>query len=369
MRGRLKHMNRTQPSGQLDNIYEEESARLEAQWRKTHFRIMLVLSLVVIAAEASFALVLRNTSLMQISMPLYLVRYLLIPALVYLLLDTVTFCLCRFSQPGGRPLNYVISLAFALLCLSVCFFHDCFVAIYAGGVTAIALTTVYGDQKLTSVTTLVLILGDVFLPLFNRWDSTAVRDETYHISLCLVILIELSTYLISLTVVEWEERRRHAVVLRELEIEDLRRVAARDHLTGVRNRLGLRQYIDGLHGRPVYAMFDVDNFKGVNDRWGHESGDCVLAGLGRILLNEESASLAAFRYGGDEFLLVFPHGNEAEARAVCDAIHAQFAASLSPEMREIGVGLSFGLSAGEAGSPSGAIRAADESLYRSKHGG
>jgi len=357
----------TPPVSRLERIYDEESSNLEEQWRRVHFRTMLILSLVVIAAEAIISLVLLRSGLIQTPANRYFVRYLLIPTAVYILLDGATGCVCRFSRLNGRTMNYVLSLSFAVLCLAVSLFHSYFVVVYAGGVAAIALTTIYGDQRLTGITTIVMIVFDVLLALLSPWDTAVARDELYMINVCLIVIIELSTYLICFMIVQWEEKRRKAVVMRQVEIENLRRTAARDQLTGVGNRLGLRQYIDSQETGITYVMMDIDHFKSVNDRWGHTAGDGVLENLGRILLAAEGPNAAAFRYGGDEFLLAFTGSTEKQVRAACAEVRAKFRASLSGEMRGIGVDLSFGVSPDGGGlEPSRAIRLADEELYRSK---
>jgi diguanylate cyclase (GGDEF)-like protein len=355
-------------TSQLDRIYDEETENLGGQWRQNHFRIMIILSIVVVAAETLLSLLLIWGDLIDSPTEVYFVKYLAVPWLTYAAVDIVTALIYRFSRLGGHAMNYVVSLAFSLLCLTVCFFHDYFVVSFAGGVLAISLTTIYGDRRLTGVTTLSIIVCEMLLTILPSWDGSVVRDETYMINIALVVLIELSTYLISFTIVEWEDKRRNAVVVRQAEIEELRRTAERDQLTGLRNRHGLREYIDESRPETLYAMMDIDHFKAVNDKWGHDTGDKVLCGLGKVLLSEENDRIAAFRYGGDEFLLVTNDCARDEVTALCEDIRKQFLAVLPEEMREIGVDLSFGVSdKGVAAEPSDAIRSADGNMYKAKH--
>ena len=83
------------------------------------------------------------------------------------------------------------------MCLAFCFFHDTFVVVYVSGVASISLTTIYGDRKLTGLVTLFQIVSCILLALFNRWDTTVVRDGSYYINVSLVVIVELCTYLIS----------------------------------------------------------------------------------------------------------------------------------------------------------------------------
>ena len=79
-----------------------------------------------------------------------------------------------------------------------------------------------------------------------------------------------------------------------------------DALTGLKNRMALRVDFDGLVKRDQYvAMADLDDFKGVNDTYGHEAGDTVLSTYGRVL-KEVFPEGSLYRYGGDEFLLFVP---------------------------------------------------------------
>ena len=352
---------------QLDRIYDEESARLETQWRRTHFHTMLAMSAVTILTELLFSFILRAGGIVHASVPEYYLRYVIIPGMIYLLLDLAAYFICRLPRLTGRLRNYAVSFFFATMCLTVCIFHDYFVVLYASGVAAISLTTIYGDRKLTGLVTLYLIVMSVLTAFVNKWDVMVVRDAQYYINVALVVLIDLCTYLASSMIVQWEDKRRHAVVLRQIEIEHLREAAARDQLTGVRNRLGLRRNI-AEHTSPMrYVMIDIDHFKSVNDRWGHAEGDKVLQSLGSLLLERESENVAAFRYGGDEFLLTFSDADSGQIRKVCGELAEAFLGALPPEIRESGVAISCGVSpAGGNLKPSEAIRLADEDLYAAK---
>ena len=84
----------------------------------------------------------------------------------------------------------------------------------------------------------------------------------------------------------------------------LKNASFTDVLTGVRNRLALRRDYDGFTGRSVdLLMLDVDDFKSINDRFGHQVGDDVLRSFGDLLA-EVFGSDACYRFGGDEFVVI-----------------------------------------------------------------
>jgi diguanylate cyclase (GGDEF)-like protein len=93
--------------------------------------------------------------------------------------------------------------------------------------------------------------------------------------------------------------------LRE-ENELLQESSLTDTLTGIGNRLALRKDFDSYRGMDLHVvMLDVDNFKSINDRYGHMQGDNILAETGR-LISDTFGREHCYRYGGDEFLMIIP---------------------------------------------------------------
>ena len=115
---------------------------------------------------------------------------------------------------------------------------------------------------------------------------------------------------------------------RALELEEETR---RDALTGVYNRGYLdeviaREFENSIRHRwPLSVAFaDLDHFKGVNDRFGHQAGDRILQAAARLLRANTRESDVIARYGGEEFVVLLPATDVATARSVCDRIVAAF---------------------------------------------
>lgn len=113
-------------------------------------------------------------------------------------------------------------------------------------------------------------------------------------------------------------QRRLAEAAREWEI-----LATRDELTGVATRRTLYSRIEHLlaEGREVgLAIFDVDDFKPINDTYGHLTGDRILRDLGALFLSRTRANDLMARYGGDEFLLLVPDLTIDDVRGAADRL-------------------------------------------------
>jgi diguanylate cyclase (GGDEF)-like protein/putative nucleotidyltransferase with HDIG domain len=149
-----------------------------------------------------------------------------------------------------------------------------------------------------------------------------------------------------------------------------------DALTGLFNRRHFEERLKeevSRHSRygDVFSvlMLDLDQFKSYNDTYGHPAGDMVLAEVGRIIRNSIRNVDQAFRYGGDEFVVILPETGRDDAYVVAERIREKIAAEM--ERKGVAVTCSIGLAsypvdgvaAGEL------VDAADDALYHAKHAG
>lgn len=159
--------------------------------------------------------------------------------------------------------------------------------------------------------------------------------------------------------------------------EVLAQQATHDALTGLYNR----QYLDETLSREMHrarrrksplsaAMLDIDHFKGFNDSYGHDAGDALLREIGTVLRRAIRASDIVCRYGGEEFILVFPDSTIPQILPRLEAVRREVKSRrVSHRGQELpGVSVSIGVAqAPEHGStPEELIRAADQALYRAK---
>lgn len=153
------------------------------------------------------------------------------------------------------------------------------------------------------------------------------------------------------------------------------RSISQDALTGLNNRGYLDRYLhicmDGVTDRtPALLMMDINDFKFINDRFGHKVGDdalCRFAGLLKHTFRNSSAFLS--RYGGDEFVVVLPDGGiEAGRRAAADLQEALAGFNRSGEL-PCPLSVSIGCASCPTGTPDGVntlLKGADREMYREK---
>ncbi len=168
-----------------------------------------------------------------------------------------------------------------------------------------------------------------------------------------------------------------ATAIMHRKVEDL---AAVDELTHLLNRrFGMRRLSEEFsrsvrHGVPVSViMLDIDKFKDFNDTYGHDAGDAVLVAVSRVIEDSIRSGDVAFRYGGEELVVVTPGMGLNDAAAMAERVRRLIA---STKVKWGGQTLSVTVSVGaaswpvvRASTPEELVSYADMAMYEAKHGG
>jgi len=191
------------------------------------------------------------------------------------------------------------------------------------------------DWELWTIISLtgILVSGGLLSILFRA----AFKDETVHFEITVsrplviglfVLLALLNTYLVTK---RFEVRRlREQLISSTLQNQVTEQQSFTDPLTEIYNRRSL----DDIAGRFIsqarrrhtdltFLMVDADNFKKVNTRFGHLTGDFVLAEIAGVLKSSIRGSDAAVRYGGDEFLIILADTTAAGAQKVIERVNSK----------------------------------------------
>jgi len=174
-------------------------------------------------------------------------------------------------------------------------------------------------------------------------------------------------------------------------LQETFRMAFRDDLTGLASRRDLNESLMGLGGNYTIAMLDVDHFKKFNDTYGHDLGDQILKMVG-TKIGAVGGGGKAYRYGGEEFTVLFPGKDLAHAMPHLEALREQIesyklalrAPDRPPDPKDanrhagcfraaksVSVTISIGIAetSDKLATPEDVIKAADKALYRAKKKG
>ncbi|HJV04474.1 MAG TPA: diguanylate cyclase, partial [Actinomycetota bacterium] len=146
-----------------------------------------------------------------------------------------------------------------------------------------------------------------------------------------------------------------------------------DHLTGFHNHRYFQERLReelkraGRHRTPVsLLLFDIDDFKRVNDSFGHQIGDQVLQGLASVVRRTCRVEDVLCRIGGEEFAVILPQGTKREALRLAERLRVEVAKTSFPMVGQISVSVGVAEAPAHASSPRDLIACADVALLQAK---
>jgi len=169
-----------------------------------------------------------------------------------------------------------------------------------------------------------------------------------------------------------------------MHVTRLEKESFTDPLTGVYNRRYMEQRLQEEIAKArrykfdlSLLLFDLDHFKLINDKHGHQAGDKVLVDMSTLVVHELRDTDILARYGGEEFLAIVPNTSPADANSLAERLrkriegHTFFVGPVADESEEIKLTVSIGVSSygGSTTSQESLIHTADKNLYRAKDQG
>ena len=232
------------------------------------------------------------------------------------------------------------------------------------GVSGIELARRYANDNNISI---ILFTGD---------EETYSYEQAIHEGAADFLIKPLRISELALRIKRALEHRRLKIEQAKL-VGDLERLAVTDELTGLFNRRHLMERLDeevrraDRYSRPLtLLMIDIDHFKHLNDHCGHAAGDEALTSLGKLLRADVRLSDQAFRYGGEEFVILLPELKLPESMLVAERLRNDIEAASLTGSPECNLTVSIGVAEhdGEE-SPDSLLHRVDQAMYRAKFSG
>jgi diguanylate cyclase len=353
---------------------QSEYQRIDRNWLTLHYKISIGLVLFAFLVECFIGIIVINSDMLSTSVSTYLLKFLLAPSLINLLAilaDSMVLRSQRFSQ---NQKIYTVSLMMVFICFILFSVHNAFIATYMIFAVAILLTVIYADFRLTGVTAASSILALVISELFITWDldKASVFDSTLRFGDFLVaIFVLFAAACVCLVEIHYERKKNEASILKEIERQQLRLRLQRDEMTGAYNRKALHDALRDMESDEsgdsfVFVVVDIDNFKTINDQYGHLVGDRFLVEFVKTL-RLYCADTSVFRYGGDEFCLFFRNEGLDAVIEICRNIQAKLNQTTFDDLPGATLLASFGIAV--YSNQDNAARLfihADQALYQAK---
>lgn len=324
-------------------IETDEINSLQAQFRIIHLKTQLIVIIFAFCFEFIYYFIARDQ--ISVSFIKYSYKYIIAPFLFNIVIYFIAKAYNRQSYDSQHKNYFVVlsSIAQTFFYISI---HQLFVTIYAGFLVIIFLSTVYSDKKLTRITTVFSFLGTLLAVFVIKYDYDRILTNQYLSDFLVIIFILIITHITAEFIINSNKSERARVLNAIQEKEKYWYGMMVDDLSCLYSRAALRTYINELQGYDgvlCIVMIDLDDFKKINDTYGHLYGDEVIRILGKTFNTYSSSVFTGFRYGGEEFLIMIK-ADENSAREIMMESKEVFSRTCLSQLKNPDISFSGGIS-------------------------
>ncbi|MBQ0051908.1 MAG: GGDEF domain-containing protein [Treponema sp.] len=346
------------------------------KWQKKISRICWIGSTIVLVVELLIFFLFWNSNTLNRSPESYLLIRIICPSGINFLTSLALALILKKIKITPKQGNYCASFAVLICCSTVAIFHTAFEFLLMSLTLPVFICTIFGDQKLLKHLAVfdVLAFGIAATVLLTESQNNTIFEVVSVLSLAALVGI---SFLIANALVRtqlehlkfiYKSYKKQLDLIHALKIEPFTQLYNKNALEGCMNAY-LRKYEENIFD-PTLVMIDIDHFKAVNDTYGHESGDIVLLTLADIIKEQMDGIRHAFRFGGEEFVLIFEKEDREYVLNKVQTIKDIFCEATY----DFAEGLHFSFSAGVAKPQHGWDRsqwfnATDSALYNAKETG
>ena len=342
--------------------------------RKTVIKITRIIVWSELAADLVFFAFFYFTDGLTRSVPSYIVLKILLPFVINM--ATFIFFKKYNDNKDHSMLNKNVVCAFALTTIagSAAICHGYYVPLWLTPSLVMIFCTIFHSDRLQRwlliYNYVIVLVGCAVVSLENPYDTS------YYIQNAVVVLLVTTLFNMIASVMNKYNQEMVGLTrnFHDKQMEYKEKLET-DFLT----KLFSREYVEKEAAEALaycnednpcsIAMIDLDKFKTINDRFGHENGDKVLETFGKIISDYMNDFLIAGRFGGEEFVLVFEGGDFDSHIMVLEDIREKFSKQIY-DFTDKKITLSGGIRYCSSPVPfEEALKDADEALYRSKEDG
>lgn len=348
--------------------------QLEKDLREKMVKVILISAICCFVLDMGFMIGLHFTSGLFYSVPMYFLRRILCPFSVNIVSYIFAKVFNSSSKPSGEAKNLACCMACCTLCGSMAIFHSSYTPLWVVPAMILLVSSVFHNEKMQRI---ILIYSCVLVVLAMVYVSSERPTEVgKYIEMCVAVeALNILLYMVANTVQKYQTRVQD--LLKETTKSEMkyRMRLEKDTLTKVHSRVYIQEIVnktfamkDGKEQIGL-AILDLDNFKRINDTYGHDNGDVVLERLGGLLNQYASDEIIVGRFGGEEFVIIFKGEDKEKYYTIVEEIRQKFS-EYSFEFMKEKMTFSTGLvSCKSCIKYKTAFNKADEALYESKNNG
>lgn len=345
------------------------------------YRLMLIKTYILIASsitilELIFYLSMSSNNLENRFFDFFFLIYMLIPTAINFLTIGFVVKIHYSEKTKADTKNFLTVLGFEIMTFNIACMHNYFSAVYCALCIPIFVCTIFSDKiflkKCLAISIVSLAVSVTVGAKFEYHESYKIFMYNSAIALILIVV----AYAIGVILINYGIEHNQEVEDQIFKQHLLKQQLKRDQMTGLFNNPAFYGYlskaIENSENRNIpfcLSVIDIDNFKLVNDTYGHENGNIVLVTLARIMENHCSVHDRICRYGGEEFAIIFNNREINTAHKIMQNILDSFRREKFDFMEE-NVTFSGGICQYPGGLSTHEIfKLADEAMYNAKNNG
>lgn len=284
---------------------------LYRDYRRKYLIYILYVLVIVTIAQLFFVEPLKAGSyLTNATAKKYLMKNILLPAGINAVLYLATFILLRNAKIKPKNKNYILLTHAATVAMVFAVSKITFMAALAFLIFPVFMATIFGEKSYLNYSLLLSILSLLIVPMVAPFFSL-VKLENQLFSYVIVLIILFVMWIMATLLNDFSRSRLSRIEESELHKEDLEGQLLRDAMTGLYNHTAFYAFLEKFtvkntsEEKIALAVLDIDNFKKVNDTYGHGKGDEVIVFLAKVLQERCGEEHYVCRYGGEEFAVIF----------------------------------------------------------------
>ncbi len=345
---------------------------INSRWRKNLFHICVILAAIGTVTEIVIYMVDARLGVLFLPKLLYQFRFIYIPSSLNILVAVITYKKIHSPKLQDNAKNIWSCVLIYFLCANTQFIHYVYGPLLMLPVISIFVSIMFGNRKLTrsmTIASLVSLSGAVFMSAIElRKDDPQLVADAFLAVLVMLVAQIAASLLISYVNEQFESlsnsNRRVNQLIEEIHL---------DPLMGINNRMALNEKVEECIAQEWednachLLMLDIDDFKNVNDTYGHLCGDEVLIQLSDTIRKFTGRTVNAFRYGGEEIMIITTRETLDETYARAEKLRLAFYSLKYDFAPNLSISFSGGIATLRKGQTADEwIAQADSALYEAK---
>ena len=352
----------------------QEFELIYENWRKKLLHTNLLLTMLVFFVEVKMFLILRKLALIEQPILEYLRCFLITPTITNIFILYFGNLVMKRISSNFKYINYVPIMQMAAICLVIASTHNIFSVTLCLFSFPLFTTIMFSNKLMTRIVGLVCSLFLIISLLFRRFSIYRPKNDRYFWAEAIVALAILcATYILCNVLIKFVKEKTdiiHNGYIQRIEMQELLK---RDQKTGLFGQTVFMNTLDHMvdvasctQKSLALAVIDIDDFKKVNDTYGHLKGDQIIITLADMMKKYFDENQFIARYGGEEFVIILSDNEINHGIYLLEKFRIAFEATKYSFMEDK-ISISIGIAKWRKGWTSAQLfEAADAAMYTSK---